>query len=184
MSDTYSPIPELNLLKEFDDQCADFYSPGFELREYNNDSSWLESENPEFDDRVIPFAKATTSGSFYALWRCDDRADLATLPVLFFGDEGDLYVAAHDLRDLFWDLLDEEFDGPPPTRQTYVDTRQAYLTWLKRHFGPAHPTYDHSPMEEHGRRFADWLLSVGEEDAADVVIENLEPIRGAAERPL
>ena len=28
-------------------------------------------------------------------------------------------------------------------------------------------------MEEHGWRFVDWLLSVGEEDVADVVIENL-----------
>ncbi|MDX3226258.1 hypothetical protein [Streptomyces sp. ME19-01-6] len=174
MSDTYSPIPELNLLKDFDDQCTDFYSPGFELRAYDNDASWLDSENPDFEDRVIPFARATTSGSFYALWRSDDRADLATLPVIFFGDEGDLYIAAHDLRELFWDLLDEDFDGPAPTRQTYVDTRQAYLTWLRRNFGPTPPSYDRSPMEKHGWRFVDWLLSVGEEDAADVVIENLE----------
>ncbi|KAK1179806.1 hypothetical protein B7755_017680 [Streptomyces sp. NBS 14/10] len=172
MSDTYSPIPELNLLKEFDDECTDFYSPGFELREYHQ-GFWLESENSEFDDRVIPFAQATTSGSLYALWRSDDRADLATLPVLFLGDEGDLYVVAHNLRDLFWDLLDGELDGPAPTRQTYLDARQAYLTWLKRNFGPVAPTFERSPMEEHGWRFVDWLLSVGEEDAADVVIENL-----------
>ncbi|MDW6060520.1 hypothetical protein SAZ11_24095 [Streptomyces sp. FXJ1.4098] len=74
---------------------------------------------------------------------------------------GDLYVVAHNLRDLFWGLLDEEFDGPAPTRQTYLDTRQAYLTWLERNFGPTAPTFERSPMEEHGWRFVDWLLSVG-----------------------
>ncbi|MFI0714353.1 hypothetical protein ACH4SK_27620 [Streptomyces inhibens] len=174
MSDTYSPIPELNLLKEFDDQCTDFYSPGFELREYNNDSSWSDSASPEFYDRVIPFAQATSSGSFYALWRCDDRADLATLPVILFGDEGDLYISAHNLLDLFHDLAEGDFDGPAPIREEYLTTRRAYLAWLERNFGPTRPEHERSPMEEYGWRFADWLLSVGSEDAADVVIENLE----------
>ncbi|GHG99421.1 hypothetical protein GCM10018780_26100 [Streptomyces lanatus] len=60
------------------------------------------SPTPELNllDRLIPFAYATHSGSFYALWRCDDRTDLATLPVIFFGDEGDLYVEAANLREL------------------------------------------------------------------------------------
>ncbi|BDM72697.1 hypothetical protein HEK616_61840 [Streptomyces nigrescens] len=174
MSDAYSPIPELNLLKAFDDTCTDFYSPGFELRAYNHGVGWTEPDNPDFEDRVIPFAQATSSGSLYALWRCDDRADLATLPVLFLGDEGDLYITAHDLRELFWDLLDEDSGEPAPPREEYRATRQAYHTWLERNFGPTPPAYDRSPMEEHGWRFVDWLLSVGERDTADIVIESLE----------
>ncbi|MER6951865.1 hypothetical protein ABT294_48410 [Nonomuraea sp. NPDC000554] len=174
MRETYSPIAELNLLKEFNDQCTDFYSPGFELREYNNDSSWSDSDSQQFHDRVIPFAQATSSGSFYALWRCDDRTDLAALPVIFFGDEGDLYVTAHNLQDLFYDLAVEDPDVPAPTRQEYIETRQAYIAWLERNFGPTPPEFERSPMEEYGWRFVDWLLSVGSEEAADVMIENLE----------
>ncbi|GAA2878712.1 hypothetical protein GCM10010517_40800 [Streptosporangium fragile] len=33
--------------------------------------------------RSVPFTRASDSGSFYALWPCDDREDLATLPVIF-----------------------------------------------------------------------------------------------------
>ncbi|MEU8119717.1 hypothetical protein AB0C21_13530 [Spirillospora sp. NPDC049024] len=167
MNSVYSPVAELNLLKEFDDRCADFYSPGFELREYDNDSSWSDEESPEFHDRVIPFAQATSSGSFYALWRCDDRADLATLPVVFFGDDGDLYITAHDLRDLLYDLADESADGPAPARQEYI-------AWLESTFGPTRPEHVNGPMEEHGWKFVDWLLSVGSQDAAEAMVDNLE----------
>jgi hypothetical protein len=32
--DAYSPMSELNPLKEFGEQCAGFWPPGFGLREY------------------------------------------------------------------------------------------------------------------------------------------------------
>lgn len=173
MSDEYSPIAELNLLKRFEERCEDYISPGFELREYDGDMSWSDDESPEFHERVIPFAKATASGSFYALWRYDDEADLAALPVILFGDEGDLEIAAHDLRDLFYDLAEEDPDETVPDRPEYAETRRAYRAWLDRNFGPTPPAYERGPMAEYGWRFADWLLEVGAEDAADVMIENL-----------
>jgi hypothetical protein len=103
MREAYSPVPELNLLKEFEDRIGPVhYSAGFELREYGGDAAldtW--SEHPEFLSRFIPFAQAGHTGSHYALWRCDDRADLAALPVVPVGDEGDLCVVARSLTELF-----------------------------------------------------------------------------------
>ncbi|MFF7650318.1 hypothetical protein ACFZCY_10720 [Streptomyces sp. NPDC007983] len=113
MSDAYSPIPELNALKEFEDSLGgQFFAPGFEMFAYNDDLDWFCGDAPDaYLDRLIPFAYATGSGSYYALWRCDGRAGLATLPVLGFGDEGGLWVEACDLRGLFR-LLAAEADDP------------------------------------------------------------------------
>ncbi|MCZ1013123.1 hypothetical protein [Streptomyces noursei] len=47
---------------------------------------------------------ANASGSRYALWRVDDRAELATLPVVVFGDEGGIGLVARNLRELFQQL--------------------------------------------------------------------------------
>lgn len=143
MSEAYSPIPELNLLKEFDDRIGPvYYSDGFELREYGADAglhTW--SEDPDFLSPFIPFAQANGSGSNYALWRCDDRTDLATLPVVFVGDEGDLYVIARNLRELFQLLaIDREpfddfgFLGSGEVAE-HSDGHHEFLTWLLQNFG-------------------------------------------------
>src|SRR2546430_16116125 len=103
MDAVHSPVPELNLLEELQDQLGpEHCSAGFELTAYG-DTSGLEagwSKAPEFLGRLVPFGQATHSGSFYALWRVDDRADLATLPVVVFGDEGGQHVVARNLREL------------------------------------------------------------------------------------
>ncbi|MGW6023062.1 hypothetical protein [Streptomyces sp. NPDC055099] len=90
-------------------------------------------------DRLVPFAQATGSGSFYALWRCDDCADLATLPVILFGDEGDLDVVASGLRELLrllaidheWYLSQEERD----VDEEHSPAHGEYLVWLEERFG-------------------------------------------------
>jgi hypothetical protein len=143
MSEAYSPIPELNLLKKFEDRIGPvFYSDGFELREYGADAglhTW--SEHPEFLSRFTPFAQANGSGSDYALWRCDDRTDLATLPVVLVGDEGHLYVIAGNLRELFQLLA---VDSEPFADfgflasgdvEEHSDAHHEFLTWLKLTFG-------------------------------------------------
>ncbi|MFC8943270.1 hypothetical protein ACFT1B_34865, partial [Streptomyces griseoincarnatus] len=106
MGDPYSPIPELNLLKELEDRISGGnISRGFFLTEFGHASgidTW--SEDPEFLDGLLSFADANKSGSIYALWRIDDRADMATLPVVVFGDEGGIAVVARNLRELFLQL--------------------------------------------------------------------------------
>lgn len=91
----YSPVPELNQLKEFDDSVDDWYAPGFELREFGGRASGY----PRAEDRLRVFALATRSGSEYALWLRDDREDTGSLPVVFLGDEGGICLVARDVRE-------------------------------------------------------------------------------------
>ncbi|MEI5033510.1 hypothetical protein RB201_13855 [Streptomyces sp. S1A(2023)] len=70
----YAPIPALNLLKEFEDGVDASFAPGFELTAFGEDDGGY----PRLSDRIRPFARATGSGSTYAIWLLDDRADLAT----------------------------------------------------------------------------------------------------------
>lgn len=148
LSSEYSPIPELNLLKEFQDRRKGRFADTFYLLDYG-DTSGLEAGNttdPEALDRLIPFAQANGSGSEYALWRFDDRTDLATLPVVVFGDEGGEFVVTRSLRELFqllcydreisvWDdeveFLDGEFDDEPYERSP---RHEEYVAWLAEQF--------------------------------------------------
>ncbi|WP_055548379.1 hypothetical protein [Streptomyces sp. NBRC 110028] len=186
MSDAYSPIPELNALKEFEDSLGgQFFAPGFEMFAYNDDLDWFCGDAPDaYLDRLIPFAYATGSGSYYALWRCDDRADLATLPVICFGDEGDLRVEACDLRGLFRLLAAEAED--PEDRDRVAPARRRYLAWLHQNFGIT-PTGDSDGEElaERTRRFAEWVSEFASGDLLDHVLGALgvdipTPGRGAA----
>ncbi|WP_055527975.1 hypothetical protein [Streptomyces graminilatus] len=171
MDITYSPVTELNLLKELEDRIGyENFADGFGLTEYGDISGlaagW--SEDPEFTGRLIPFAQATGGGSFYALWKIDDRADLATLPVVVFGDEGGQHVVARELRELFQLLgLDTEITVDWDSAYFYRDEdepynegRDEYLAWLDEHFG-LEPANDPDAVlaaaqEEFGRRFEDW----------------------------
>lgn len=184
MSDAYSPIPELNLLKEFEDSLGGrFFAPGFELFEYNDDLDWFCGDAPDaYLDRLIPFAYATSSGSYYALWRSDDRADLATLPVIFFGDEGDLWIEARDLRELFQVLAVEADD--PEDRDRVALARERYLAWLEQNFGLAPlgiaDDADGEDLAGYARRFADWVAEFASEDLLDHVLGALGLDRGSA----
>ncbi|MFW5418172.1 hypothetical protein J0910_16290 [Nocardiopsis sp. CNT-189] len=180
----YSPVRELNLLKELDESLGNSpIADGFEMmREYGDDSGLRAggSSDPEFLSRLIPFAQANGSGSFYALWRCDDREDLASLPVVIFGDEGGQGVAACDLRGLLLLLTEDselavDHDGEPyfrgPTLEEwrqeldgdeYIDTEEAlaailearedYRTWLRENFDLAPPESAEAVLEEARRR--------------------------------
>lgn len=187
MSDAYSPIPELNLLKEFYDQQPAL-SDGFEMYAYGQPDDvfvhWLDmsgSQDPELAGhlaRLVPFAQASGSGSVYALWRCDDRDDLGTLPVIRFGDEGDLDVVACGLRDLFrllavddeWYMLDDGEDD----EERSIDHAD-YLVWLRRTFGLTRPDDPRAIIDaataEYGHRFADWLRQFAAAEIADSVLE-------------
>ena len=182
-SSTYSPIPELNRLKEFEESVyPESFSDGFELFEYGHLSPLGPNPPTELRDRLIPFAQANHSGSFYALWKRDDRADLATVPVIFCGDEGDLYIAAGSMREFFRQLAVYDADVADD-----VPARDAYVSWLER-------TLELTPVEdpaahydavllEHGRAFCDWWLTFDDEDSiiADLLDEltDLEDSQGA-----
>ncbi|MFI7287169.1 hypothetical protein ACIBRY_11040 [Streptomyces anulatus] len=144
----YAPIPALSLLKEFEDGVDDFFAPGFELIAFGEDDGGY----PQLSDRIRPFAQATGSGSTYAIWLLDDRADLATLPVLLLGDEGGVHVVARDLPELLrvlasgwspmcgWDGVDyyderEEEDGDEEEGYDPCPENSAFRAWLRDRFG-------------------------------------------------
>ncbi|WP_033337562.1 hypothetical protein [Catenuloplanes japonicus] len=146
MTSAYSPVPELNLLWDLQDEAGyEQYADGFGLDDWD-DKSGLEagwSKDPAFLAALLPFARATGGGSFYALWRVDDRADLAALPVVVFGDEGGQHVVARNLRELFQILT---FDAEPmidwdeatyyraEDDDTHRDAHDDFVAWLAEHF--------------------------------------------------
>lgn len=142
MPDTFSPIPELNQLKEFEERHGAF-AEGFQLYLYGDESGMdTYSTDPEFASRLIQFAVANYTGSGYALWRVDDREDLATLPVIVLGDEGGEFPVARNLREFFqllvadteisvnseaYFLRDDDHEPSPHHR--------CYVRWLSDTFG-------------------------------------------------
>lgn len=97
------PVPEAltRLLAFQDEKGYERYSQGFGLL-YDNKSGlrhgW--SDDPAFLEKLMPFAQANGSGSFYALWQYDDNVELPELPVVIFGDEGGEYVVSENLLGL------------------------------------------------------------------------------------
>ncbi|WP_436519598.1 hypothetical protein [Actinoplanes sp. HUAS TT8] len=138
-------MPELNQLKAFQDEVGyEAYADGFGLDDFG-DRSGLEagwSKDPEFLARVTPFARVTGGGSFYALWHVDSRADLATLPVVVFGDEGGQHVVARNLRELFRLLaydteITVDWDEAYYYRsedQGHSDSHDTFVGWLAERF--------------------------------------------------
>ena len=182
MVDTYSPVPELNLLKEFDDRLDTYYSQSFELTDYGAVSgidTW--SSDPEFLDGFRVFAQANGSGSTYAIWRVDDRDDLATLPIVAFGDEGGIHLVARDLRELYQLLGCDRyvyvfpegisFSDAPADAAVDADADDAddadgpsenheeYVAWLKRHFGLAPATDPDAVVAAATQEFAPQFVS-------------------------
>ncbi|ARF54958.1 hypothetical protein [Streptomyces gilvosporeus] len=178
------PIAELELLRQFEQRDpGGWYAEGFELygpAEYGRTSgidTW--SKDPQFLHAFLAFATANHSGSIYALWRLDghtdDGTDLATLPVVVFGDEGGVHVVARSLRELFqlltcdarmWatdecayfyaDEIDEVDEDHEPSRR-----HPEYVDWLKREFG-LDPVADpdgaiDAAQDELGERFDAWM---------------------------
>lgn len=174
MDMSYSPVPELNLLKELQDRLGfENYAEGFGLTDYNDNAGlaagW--SKDADFLARLIPFAQANGTGSIYALWRVDDRTDPATLPVVVFGDEGGHHVVARDLRELLrllaldgaisvdWDSAC--FSPGPEEDEEHCEGHAEYVAWLLQTFGLSGPE-DHDALvtaaqREFGERFADWI---------------------------
>ncbi|WP_067841277.1 hypothetical protein [Nocardia lijiangensis] len=172
MNIQYSPVEELNLLKELQDGLGfESYADGFGLTDFGDISGLVAgwSKDPEFTDRLIPFAQANGSGSFYALWRLDDRDDLSSLPVVVFGDEGGQHVVARHVRELFQLLgfdseirVDwEEVYFYRDEDDAYSDSHDEFVAWLDENFGlpvaedPAAVLA--AAQAELGQRFTDWV---------------------------
>ncbi|MER6948305.1 hypothetical protein ABT294_30185 [Nonomuraea sp. NPDC000554] len=175
MNDTYSPVPELNQLNELQERLeGEFISDGFELIEFGEPRHDGWSDAPEFLDGFLPFAYANSSGSFYALWRVDDRTDLSTLPVAVFGDEGGIHLIACTPRDLFRQLACDRplwvdwggvdfgaYEGYHRDGDRRRRAHETYLAWLDQTFDLAPPDDPNELVRaaerELGARFTSWV---------------------------
>lgn len=175
MDSAFSPVGELNLLSELQERLGgEFISDGFELTDFGEPQHDSWSDAQEFVEAFLPFAQANGSGSFYAFWRVDDRADLATLPIAAFGDEGGIHLTGRHLRDLLCQLASDrplsidwddayfaEYEGYHREREGAPEAHQSYVAWLKQHFGLA-PVSDPNDLikaarDEFGARFETWI---------------------------
>jgi hypothetical protein len=153
---TFSPVPELNLLKGFYDTQDDFFAHGFEMYGYGD--GYSTSGGPEPAARLVDFAQANGSGSTYGLWLGDGRADPAGRPVVAAGDEGGLHLVARDVREFLVLLASLPVDAEPHIDWASFDVMEcgwavdntAYLAWLDRTFGLA-PVADWRSVVERAR---------------------------------
>ena len=141
---------ELVKLSEFQEATGfEEISDGFNLckEETTGLSSW--STEQAFLDSFIEFAEANGSGSFYALWLVNPKADLSKQPVVVFGDEGGVHVVADNLK-AFLRLI--SFDSEPLVEWDEVSFHKDaddyepsgdlddYIEWLE-------DTYNLKPVE-------------------------------------
>jgi len=181
MNSAYSPVPELNQLNDLEKQLeGKFISDGFELIEFGEPKHDGWSDAQEFIESFLSFAYANSSGSFYALWRMDDRADLSTLPIAVFGDEGGIHLTARDLRDLLRQLASDrplevdwggasfgEYTGYHREDDGGAQAHETYVAWLNRHFGLVPPDDPNDLIDvaenEVGAQFKTWIRAFIEE---------------------
>jgi hypothetical protein len=106
----YALPHELVELIEFDIKfgAREYYSAGFELKA-DPDESGLHtySQAPAFLSRLVSFATADETGSYYAFWLRNDTKDLACAPVVIFGGEGGYHLVAKNFRELMEILVQD-----------------------------------------------------------------------------
>ena len=167
----HSPVPELDELAALQDQVGNQYlATSFELVPYDDKTTFdaYGVTDQEFRARLIVFAQANGSGSQYAIWRVDDREDLASLPVVVFGDEGGEHVVARGLPDLFHlltadvdPIVDHDEVSFGPVDDEPSGGHEAFVTWVRDRFGLG-PTTDPDAVvaaaqREYGARFEAWV---------------------------
>jgi ribosomal protein L21 len=166
----YSPIPTLNKLLAFEKRHgAENYADSFAIhKKFDDDESsgllqgW--TKDPAFLKRVYPFARATGSGSFYAIWQANEGDDVSKSPVVVFGDEGGEHIVAESVDDLLRVLA---YDVEPS-----VDHDKVYFYKSK----------DHKPSDEH-RAFRRWLkieFNIDKAPHPDTIVKAAKKKYGAA----
>lgn len=151
---TYSPVPELNALWDFQSEHGfESYAQGFGLYKVFGERDDLApgwSDADGFHARLKSFAQATAGGSIYALWTADDGAQ----PVVVFGDEGGIQLVATGVQDFLRILT---FDEEPS------------VDWERVYFYKDEDDHEPSPAHE---EFVAWLGLNGLEpvDEADPLV--------------
>lgn len=118
------------------------YSQGFGLLRDDKSGIATWSKDPDFLDKLMPFAQANCSGSMYVLWNNGENKSLNELPVVVFGDEGGYHVLAKNIFELMQLLtFDTEITVSHEEVYFYKDNDYEeseglaeYKLWLKENF--------------------------------------------------
>ncbi|MDR0558846.1 MAG: SMI1/KNR4 family protein [Prevotellaceae bacterium] len=138
---------ELEELINFENNLpnAKYYSNGFETI-FMEDKSGLVygwCDKKDFLDKLIPFATANGSGSFYTLWINDVEKSLSQMPVIVFGDEGGVHIIAENILELLhlitYDVeieVDENRFFFPKHNTNYKESENLryYLQWINEKY--------------------------------------------------
>ncbi len=137
---------ELEKLIYFQNNISSFesYSQGFGV--LMDDKSGLKSwsEDEHFLNRLLPFAQANGSGSFYAIWNDGTDKSLSQMPIVVFGDEGGVHIVAENILQLLHLLtFDAEISISFEEAYFYKDEDdyesseglEEYVTWMKGDYG-------------------------------------------------
>ncbi|WAC74738.1 hypothetical protein OU995_08570 [Roseateles sp. SL47] len=148
------PVPEeLSRLLAFQNDLGTQYTESLYLtlsETHGLVHGW--SSEPAFLERLVAFAVANGSGSFYALWNPEDGSLPSQWPVVVFGDEGGEWVIASHVRDLLqlaaldvepyvahdrvFFYIDEDDDEEEDDEDSEFDEGiDAYRDWLKSTLG-------------------------------------------------
>lgn len=134
---------ELVLLYDFQQDHSN-YAQYFLLRGYDLSILRNWSENEAFQKAIIPFARATSFGAFYALWDDESGKETKAMPVVVLDKENGIDVIAENvlqfLRLLTYDIepvLDGETFKLSNDKDSYATSNniEAYTEWLMENFG-------------------------------------------------
>jgi hypothetical protein len=168
---SYSPVAELNALYTFQQRAGyENYSDGFGLNQFDDKSGLMSgwTKNKTALGALVPFARATGGGSFYALWNDEKSKNMSDWPVVLFGDEGGEFVVAGNVID-FLRLL--TIDVEPSIYKDEVsyykdkshrasDEARAYRQWLQATLKTTIPkdpeTIAKSALAKHQKAFRTW----------------------------
>jgi len=138
-----SEIPvELEKLIYFQNNISSFenYSQGFGvlIDDKLGLKSW--SEDEEFLNRLLPFAQANGTGSFYTIWNDASNQPLNQMPIVVFGDEGGVHVVAENILKLLhlltygteiWVEYDQTYFYKDDNSYEEPEDLGEYLKWMK-----------------------------------------------------
>jgi hypothetical protein len=162
-SRAYSPVPVLNQLHAFQLQHGfERYCEGFGVTKFDDDSAlaagW--SRDPQFLKALYPFAQATASGAFYAIWQMKPGDSLSNSPIVLFGDEGGEHVVAQNVEELLSLVMldtEPEIDDDlaaftrPSNGYTISPAHREYTGWVAHSFPRVDPD-DHEIIVERAQK--------------------------------
>ncbi|MCL2310135.1 MAG: hypothetical protein FWC42_07675 [Proteobacteria bacterium] len=119
----------------FENFCQGF---GMYVEDKNIFKHWTQSS--ELMEQLVCIGQANSTGSIYAIWRCNEKLPLDGQPIIAFGDEGGCWIVADNFSD-FLRLL--TYDSEPTLSHENIyfekndeesEHHKKYVSYVKKNF--------------------------------------------------